>query len=94
MGELWNLLRSWRAPGLDPMRTLELQTRLSRLSEEIRRCHEFNGFAAAHHTRAAQSAYETTLRQSLRHIGADDGVHHPGDVVSLELDLASRGWHW
>lgn len=94
MGDLWNLLRSWRAPTLDPMRTLELQTRLSRLSGEIRRCQAHRGFAAAHHTRAAVSAYETTLRQSLRHVGADDAVHPAGDIISLELDLAARGWQW
>ncbi|WP_454301033.1 hypothetical protein [Salana multivorans] len=71
-----------------------LQTRLSRLSGEIRRCQAHRGFAAAHHTRAAVSAYETTLRQSLRHVGADDAVHPAGDIISLELDLAARGWQW
>ncbi|MBN8880911.1 hypothetical protein EDD28_0619 [Salana multivorans] len=94
MGEWWGLLRGWRTPTLDPMRTLELQTRLGRLAAELRRCDTHRGFAAAHHSRAALSAYETTLRQSLRHVGTNDEIHGPGDVVSLELDLASRGWQW
>lgn len=94
MHQLWERLLHRRAPEEDPLVTLELQASLSRLLAECWRIHHHSGFAGAHHARAAVQAYEITLRSALRHAGGDDAEHAPGDIVALELDLASRGWIW
>lgn len=94
MSQLWDRLTGRRAPAYDAMATLELQSQLGRMVEEVRRSERHTGFAAAHHARAARFAYESTLRSAVRHAGGDDRAYGMGDVVGLELELAARGWLW
>lgn len=95
MPQLWERLLGRRAPVHDPLATLEVQAHLGRLTAELRRLDGVHGdFAHAHHVRAAEGAYEGMLRTALRLAGGDDREHRTGDVVGLELDLASRGWAW
>ncbi|TGO06395.1 hypothetical protein [Serinibacter arcticus] len=95
MPQLWSRLRQRRAPAVDPLLTLETQATLGRLTTELCRLDRADGaFGRAHHVRATQGAYEGVLRRALRLAGGDDALHHPGDVVGLELDLAARGWTW
>ncbi len=93
MPQLWSRLRQRRAPAVDPLLTLETQATLGRLTAELCRLDRAAGeFASAHHVRATQGAYEGVLRRALLRAGGDAARHGRGDVVGLELDLASRGW--
>lgn len=95
MPQLWSRLRQRRAPAVDPLLALETQATLGRLTAELCRLDRSRGaFGGAHHVRATQGAYEGVLRRALRLAGGDDTRHSAGDVVGLELDLASRGWSW
>lgn len=95
MPQLWFRLRQRRAPAADPLLTLEIQATLGRLTAELCRLDRSRGaFGGAHHVLATQGAYEGVLRRAVRLAGGDDTPHAPGDVVGLELDLASRGWTW
>lgn len=91
----WDRLRHRRAPVCDPLETLAVQSALGRLAEELLRLDRApRAFAHAHHVRAAEQAYEGVLRRAVALAGGDQRVHAAGDVVGLELDLASRGWRW
>lgn len=86
-----------RAVEPDPFTTLELQTRLSRLSEEVQRLDAagHGRIGTWHHLRAAQEAYERTLDDACRLMGIDlepgRGVAHR---LLAEAALAERGWRW
>lgn len=93
MSQIWDRLRFRGREAPSALVTLELQAQLGRLAAEVRRADGHDGFAGAHHTRAAVAAYEHTLRRALRHAGGELTACE-GDVIALELELASRGWSW
>ncbi|GAB2462042.1 hypothetical protein [Xylanimonas ulmi] len=85
----------------DPIDTLTLQIRLGEIAHEIQALAASNAFAAAHHTRAAQAAYDALLAEACRRAGLP--VEGPGEATARtseaerlreELELASRGWTW
>ncbi len=86
-----------RTSDADPFETLELQARLSRLSQEVRRLDAagHGRIGTWHHLRAAQEAYERTLDDACRLAGIEiepgRGVAHR---LLAEAALAERGWRW
>lgn len=86
-----------RQPKVDPLQTLELQQRLSRLATELRvlDSHGGPGWAAGHHVRAAQEAYERTLDDACRLAGIEvepgRGTAHR---LLAETELQNHGWDW
>jgi len=81
----------------DPLTTLQLQLRLGQMAREIQALAGGDTrFAAAHHTRAAQAAYDELLREACRRAGVGDGapIVTESDRLLRELELSSRGWSW
>ncbi|ACZ32102.1 hypothetical protein Xcel_3101 [Xylanimonas cellulosilytica DSM 15894] len=85
----------------DPLDTLVLQLRLGQIAAELRRLAESHDFATAHHTRAAQAAYDALLAEACRRAGLDvpppaAATHRTEESERLreELELTSRGWTW
>lgn len=85
----------------DPIDTLTLQLRLGQIASELRALSGSRGFATAHHTRAAQAAYDALLAEACRRAGLPvDGPMRATDVareserLREELELTSRGWNW
>lgn len=81
----------------DPLTTLQLQLRLGQIAREIRAlAGDDTRFAGAHHSRAAQAAYDELLREACRRagIGDDKPIVTESDRLLLELELSSRGWSW
>jgi len=82
---------------VDPFRTLELQTRLSRLSREIELLDRepTPRFAMGHHARAAIKAYDQTLAEACRLQGLPvpqgEGAT---DRLLAEAALLQAGWTW
>lgn len=86
-----------RDRGADPFLTLELQSRLSRLSAELQRldCGADRRFARGHHLRAALEAYERTLDDACELAGlAVDPGRGPAHRLIAEAALHERGWWW
>lgn len=91
-----------RAVQGDPLETLVLQLRLGQIARELQALADHPGYAAAHHVRAAQHAYDALLVEACRRAGleVEDAPLRPGvrsaEEVRLreELELASRGWSW
>jgi hypothetical protein len=85
----------------DPLETLVLQMRLGEVARELQALGASRGFAVAHHTRAAQAAYDALLAEACRRAGlpvstplhADEQVT-ASERLREELELASRGWSW
>lgn len=79
----------------DPFATLALQDRLARLAREIRSLESESQrrFGAGHHARAAELAYEQTLDEACRLIGApvESGPTHR---LMAEARLLHAGWTW
>ena len=81
----------------DPLTTLQLQLRLGQIAREIRALAGDDArFATAHHTRAAQAAYDELLREACRRAGVEDDspITSETDRLLRELELSSRGWSW
>ncbi len=85
----------------DPLDTLVLQVQLGQIATELRRLSDSRGFAVAHHTRAAQAAYDALLAEACRRAGIPvEGPAHVTDVareaerLREELELTERGWTW
>ncbi|QAY71726.1 hypothetical protein ET471_03940 [Xylanimonas protaetiae] len=78
-----------------------LQLRLGQMAAEIQQLAGSHGFAAAHHTRAAQAAYDALLAEACRRAGLDvvtplraTEVSRESERLREELELTSRGWSW
>ncbi|MFD6178576.1 MULTISPECIES: hypothetical protein [unclassified Isoptericola] len=87
----------------DPLLTLTVQVRLGELSRELRAIDDDpQVYARAHHSRAAQSAYDALLREACRLAGlsvVDLPVRageraESAERLREELELSSRGWSW
>ncbi len=85
----------------DPIDTLDLQLRLGQVATELRTLAASRGFAVAHHTRAAQAAYDALLAEACHRAGlAVEGPVRASDVsreserLREELELTARGWNW
>ena len=85
----------------DPLDTLILQIRLGQVARELQSLADSHGFATAHHTRAAQAAYDALLAEACRAAGLEveaprRATDRTTDAERLreELELASRGWSW
>ncbi|MCL1871284.1 MAG: hypothetical protein FWF90_12830 [Promicromonosporaceae bacterium] len=85
----------------EPLDTLVLQVRLGQMAAELQALADSRGFAVAHHTRAAQAAYDALLAEACRRAGLP--VETPRRATERateeerlreELELASRGWSW
>lgn len=83
--------------GADPFETLELQLRLGRLTRELDDLLRPRGrsFALAHHARATTLAYDLTLAEACRLIGAavPEGKG-PAQRLLMEATLLKAGWTW
>lgn len=88
-----------RRHAVDPFLTLELQARLTRLATELddmgsgRRA----VFALAHHAEAATRAYEMTLAEACRLIGApvpEPSVARESRILLMAAELWRAGWTW
>jgi hypothetical protein len=88
--------RRSRPSGPDPFETLTIQTRLTRLSGEIRRLEQEGGkWARAHHLNAAQGAYDHLLTEACRLLGIPiPDASPPVRRLLAETELRSRGWTW
>lgn len=87
----------WRRQAPDPFATLELQTRLTRLTQELDDLSSgrTKRFALAHHAEAATRAYEMTLAEACRLVGLDcPDADRPTRVLLMEADLVRAGWTW
>lgn len=84
-------------PCQDPFATLTLQTRLSRLADEMATlsCTSASTFALGHHARAVTRAYEETLTEACALAGlpvpAGNGA---SDRLLAEASLIQAGWTW
>jgi hypothetical protein len=85
------------APETDPLVTLELQSRLSRLSAELRdlQLRDDRRFALGHHARAVTIAYTQSLAEACELAGLP-GPENRGPVALLlaEAQLRDAGWNW
>ena len=95
---LWNRLTGIApAPAPDPFRTLELQSRLTRLSREIwvHTNQSRNEFASGFHTRAALIAYDRTLDEACQLAGVPvpEGEGSTRRLMA-EAALSQAGWNW
>jgi hypothetical protein len=81
---------------IDPMATLAVQWRLSRLACEIRRLEtDGSSWAKAHHLRAAEIAYDDLLAEACELVGIPAPVAAPPvRRLIMESDLRVRGWTW
>lgn len=91
-------LPMWRRRGPDPFATLELQTRLARLSAELEEMarESVPRFALAHHAEAATRAYERTLIDACRLVGVPPAVdgERSTRILLMEAELLQAGWSW
>ena len=80
----------------DPMETLVVQWRLSRLAWEIRQLEsDESRWAKAHHLRAAELAYDDLLAEACGLAGVPVPVATaPVRRLIMESDLRFRGWTW
>jgi hypothetical protein len=81
----------------DPFATLELQLRLGRLSRELDALASprERSFAAGHHVRAAEIAYDRSLADACELIGeAAPTVSGPTNRLYMEAALTKAGWTW
>jgi predicted nucleic acid-binding protein len=101
----WREMRKRQLAEANPLRTLELQLRLADVAEEIRRLENGDGFAKAHHLRAAQAAYDALLAEACRRAGVGAELSGVASTTrskpatedtrfGMELALCSRGWSW
>lgn len=84
-------------PPPDPFQTLELQIRLTRLSQELNSLNvdKTCEFAAGHHSRAATMAYEQTLTDACRLVGMPvENTEGPAGRLLAEANLFRAGWLW
>lgn len=95
------LSRRWRAlqppPAPDPFRTLELQQRLGRLSDELDAlgADRSHPFAGGFHVRAALMAYDRTLVEACEIAGVPVPDGDPATARLLaEVGLTRAGWSW
>lgn len=90
-------LRLGVEPPPDPFRTLELQSRLTRLADELEalECESARRFARGHHARAALLAYEQTLDEAcaLAGLPVPTGTG-PEHRLVAEASLLQAGWKW
>lgn len=97
MGVLGRLRLTPRSRLPDPFETLQLQTRLSRLAEELVRLDSPTDrrFARGHHLTAAMEAYERTLDDAcaLAGIRVEPG-RGPAHRLLAETALHQHGWRW
>ena len=88
----------WRRRAPDPFATLELQLRLGRLAAELDTLSRGSAsvFALAHHAEAATRAYEQTLAEACRLVGAPvpEGSGGPSRRLLMEAELVNAGWTW
>lgn len=79
-----------------PLATLELQLRLGQMAAEIRALSASGHFAAAHHTKAAEVAYDRLLDEACHRAGLHgyEPIANEEDRVIKELELSARGWAW
>ncbi len=89
--------RRLRHQGIDPFSTLSLQVRLGELARELDVLHSPADvrFAAAHHLRAAQLAYDALLDEACRlaEVGPIEG-HGSVHRLLAESALRGQGWTW
>lgn len=81
----------------DPFATLELQLRLGRLSSELDVLSRSGGaaFAAGHHARAAELAYDHSLAEACALIGQGSPAGRgPLGRLEMEAELLRAGWTW
>ena len=96
MGRAWPLPRR-RRPPVDPFRTLEVQSALSRLDHEIAELlyRDEPLFARAHHLHAAVAAYGQALDEACGLAGVALPSAGPAlRRVLAEAELRTRGWEW
>ena len=92
----WLLPRRSRA-AVDPFETLRVQSSLARLEREIDRLRgDDEGFAVAHHLRAAVLAYDDLLGEARRLAGMEQKPSRGGSAGRLltVAELHARGWDW
>ena len=94
-------VRAWRLPrrsrvDADPFETLRVQSSLARLECEIDRLRgDDEGFAIAHHLRAAVLAYDDLLGEARRLAGMEEPSRRgsAGRLLTV-AELHARGWDW
>jgi hypothetical protein len=90
--------RSWRSRATpDPFDALRVQSSLARLEREMDRLRgDDEGFAVAHHLRAAMLAYDDLLGEARRLAGMDEEPSRGGSAGRLltVAELHARGWDW
>jgi hypothetical protein len=80
----------------DPLRTLTVQWRLTRIAWEIRQLErDEQRWAKAHHLRAAEIAYDDLLAEACRlsSLPLPDGTRAVRRLI-MESDLRAQGWTW
>lgn len=90
---------AWRRSRVaaDPFETLRVQSSLARLEREIDRLRgDDEGFAVAHHLRAAVLAYDDLLGEARRLAGMEQEPSMRGSAGRLltVAELHARGWDW
>ena len=80
----------------DPMETLVVQWRLSRLAWEIRQLEsDESRWAKAHHLRAAELAYDDLLAEACGLAGVPVPAGEPAvRRLIMESHLRYLGWNW
>jgi len=80
----------------DPFRVLDVQLRLARLADEVRRVEAQPAMLArAHHLRAALEAYDAVLAEACALAQTTAGPAASDDLrLDRELLLSARGWSW
>ncbi len=88
----------WRRRAPDPFAVLELQLTLGRLTAELDTLARAGGtvFALAHHAEAATRAYDQTLAEACRLVGAPVPQNGPRSSrrLLMEAELVNAGWTW
>jgi hypothetical protein len=80
----------------DPFETLRVQSSLARLECEIDRLRgDDEGFAVAHHLRAAVLAYDDLLGEARRLAGMEEpSMRGSAGRLLTVAELHARGWDW
>ena len=80
----------------DPFEPLRLQLSLARLAAEVERQRaDDQGYARAHHVRAAVVAYDDLLEEACRVTGVVLPRMEAGPWrIMAEAELQARGWEW
>lgn len=88
------LRRTRRQP--DPLETLVVQERLSRVACKIRQLEQGDDiWAIGHHLKAAEIAYDALLAEACELAGIPvPQASRPVQRLLMEADLQSRGWTW